>query len=165
MASYLEAYGDAEQHRARVFALVKTSSIVLLCVLIAGLILYGVFKNHSEEQRAKTFLGLLQAHSYPAAYAMWGCTDAHPCPEYPFAKFQEDWGPQSAHANELAAHLGLSQSCGSGVLLRVDYQGSEEPVLLWVERSSGVISFAPWPECPGRHLHFGTWLRSVFGRG
>ncbi len=165
MSSYLEAYGDAEEHRARVFAIVKTSSIVLVCVLIAGLILYGLFKNHSEEQRARTFLGLLQAHNYPAAYAMWGCTDAHPCPEYPFTKFQEDWGPQSTHASESTAHLGLSESCGSGVLLRVDYQGSEEPVSLWVERSSGVISFAPWPECPGRHLHFGAWLRSVFGRG
>jgi hypothetical protein len=165
MSSYLEAYGDAEEHRARVLAIIKTSSIILVCVLIAGLILYGIFKNHSEEQRAKTFLGLLQARNYPAAYAMWGCTDAHPCPEYPFAKFQEDWGPQSAHANESAARLGLSQSCGSGVLLRVDYPGSEEPVSLWVERSSGVISFAPWAECPGRHLHFGTWLRSVFSRG
>ena len=62
--------------------------------LVVGLILYGVFKNHSEEQRAKTFLGLLDAHNYQAAYAMWGCTDSHPCPEYPFAKFQEDWGPE-----------------------------------------------------------------------
>jgi hypothetical protein len=165
MSSYLEAYGANEQHRARVFAIVRTSSIVLVCVLIVGLILYGVFKNHSEEQRAKSFLGLLQAHDYPAAYAMWGCTDAHPCPEYPFPKFQEDWGPQSPHANESTAHLGLSQSCGSGVLLRVDYQGSEEPVSLWVERSNGIISFAPWAECPGRHLHFGAWLRSVFSRG
>jgi hypothetical protein len=165
MSSYLEAYGANEQHRARIFATVKKSSIVLVCVLIAGLVLYGLFKNHSEEQRAKTFLGLLQAHNDSAAYAMWGCTDAHPCPGYPFTKFEEDWGPQSAHANESAAHLGVSQSCGSGVLLRVDYHGSEEPVSLWVERSSGVISFAPWPECPGRHLHFGAWLRSVFGRG
>jgi hypothetical protein len=165
MSSYLEAYGAAEQHRARVLAIVKTSSIVLVCVLVVGIILYGVFKNHSEEQRARTFLGLLQSHNYQAAYAMWGCTDTHPCPEYPFTKFQEDWGPQSTHASESAAHLGVSQSCGSGVLLRVDYQGSEEPVSLWVERSSGVISFAPWPECPGRHLHFGAWLRSVFGRG
>ena len=165
MSSYLEAYGAAEQHRARVLAIVKRSSIILVCVLVVGVILSGVFKNHSEEQRARTFLGLLQAHNSPAAYAMWGCTDAHPCPEYPFTKFQDDWGPQSAHANESTARLGVSQSCGSGVLLRVDYQGTEEPVSLWVERSSGVISFAPWAECPGRHLHFGAWLRSVFGRG
>jgi hypothetical protein len=164
MSSYLEAYGAAEQHRARVLSLVKTSSIVLGCLLVVGLILYGIFKNHSEEQRVKTFVGLLNSRNYQAAYAMWGCTDSHPCPEYPFSKFQEDWGPQSSHANEAAAHIGLSQSCGSGsgVLIRLDYSGAEQPVSLWVDRDNGSLSFAPWPECPGRHLHFGAWLRSVF---
>jgi hypothetical protein len=163
MSSYLEAYGAAEQHRARIIGIIKTSSIVLGCALVAGLILYGVFKNYSEEQRAKTFLGLLTAGNYPAAYAMWGCTDSHPCPQYPFAKFQEDWGPKSAPAHESVARIGLSQSCGSGVLIRLDYAAAQEPVSLWVERDSGTISFAPWPECPGRHLHFGAWLKSVFG--
>ena len=165
MSSYLEAYGAAEQHRARIIGIIKTSSIVLAGALVLGLILYGVFKNYSEEQRAKTFLGLLGTQNYSTAYAMWGCTDSHPCPEYPFAKFQEDWGPKSPHANESVAHIGLSQSCGSGVLIRLDYKSNEEPVSLWVERDSGIVSFAPWPECPGRHLHFGTWLRSVFRGG
>ena len=165
MSSYLEAYGAAEQHRARIIGIIKTSSIVLASALVLGLILYGIFKNHSEEQRAKTFLGLLSSRNYSTAYAMWGCTDSHPCPEYPFAKFQEDWGPKSAHANESVAHIGLSQSCGSGVLIRLDYKSNQEPVSLWVERDSGILGFAPWAECPGRHLHFGTWLRSVFGGG
>ncbi len=163
MSSYLEAYGAAEQHRARIVRIIKISSIVLACALVIGLILYGVFRNYGEERRAKTFLGLLDAHNYQAAYAMWGCTDAHPCPAYPFSKFQEDWGPKSEHADEAAAHIGLSQSCGSGVLIRLDYKAAEEPVSLWVERDGGIISFAPWPECPGRHLHFGAWLKSVFG--
>ncbi len=83
MSSYLEAYGAAEQHRARIIGIIKISSIILAGVLVVGLILYGVFKNHSEEQRAKTFLGLLDAHNYQAAYAMWGCTDSHPCPGLP----------------------------------------------------------------------------------
>jgi hypothetical protein len=164
MSSYLEAYGAAEQHRARVVAIFKTVSIVLAILLVVGLVLYGVFKNHSEEKRAKTFLSLLSDHNYPAAYLMWGCTDSRPCPDYPFTKFQEDWGPKSEHASEAVARIGLSQSCGSGVLIRLDYPRGEEPVSLWVERDSGIISFAPWPECPGRHLHFGAWLRSVFGR-
>jgi hypothetical protein len=163
MSSYLEAYGAAEQHRARIIGIIKISSIILGALLVVGLILYGVFKNHGEEQRAKSFLALLDAHNYQAAYAMWGCTDAHPCPEYTFAKFQEDWGPKSAHPDEAVAHIGLSQSCGSGVLIRLDYRASEEPVSLWVERDSGILSFAPWPECPGRHMHFGAWLKSVFG--
>jgi len=165
MSSYLEAYGAAEQQRARVIGIVKISSIVLASALVVGLILYGVFKNHSEEQRARTFLGLLNSRNYQGAYAMWGCTDAHPCPGYPFAKFQEDWGPQSSHADEAVAHIGLSQSCGTGVVIRVDYKAAEEPVSLWVERDTGTISFAPWPECPGRHLHFAAWLKSVFSGG
>jgi hypothetical protein len=165
MSSYLETYGAAEQHRARILGIIKTCSIVLGCALVVGLILFGVFKNRGQEQRATTFLALLNARNYPAAYAMWGCTDSHPCPGYPFTKFQDDWGPKSEHANESAAHIGLSQSCGSGVVIRLDYPAPEEPVSLWVERDSGALSFAPWPECPGRHLHFGTWLKSVFSGG
>jgi hypothetical protein len=162
MASYLEEYGAAEQHRARIIGIIKTASIVLSGALVVGLILYGVFKNRSEEERAKTFLGLLSAQNYPAAYAMWGCTDLHPCPDYPFTKFQEDWGPKSEHSDAAVAHIGLSQSCGTGVLIRLDYRATQEPVALWVERDTETVSFAPWPECPGRHLHFGAWLKSVF---
>jgi hypothetical protein len=164
MASYLEAYGAAEEQRAARLRLIKNSSIVLGVVLVVGLVVYGIFKNYSEEQRAKTFVSLLQAHDYQGAYRLWGCLDTHPCPDYPFDKFLEDWGPKSAHADQSSAKIGLSQSCGSGVVIRLDYKGSEEPVSLEVERSTKIISFAPWAECPGRHLHIGAWLRSLFNR-
>jgi hypothetical protein len=93
---------------------------------------------------------------------MWGCTEASPCRDYPFNKFLDDWGPKSTHADESSAHIGLSQSCGSGVVIRLDYKNSQQPVPLWVERQTRTISYAPWPECPGRHLHLGSWLRSLF---
>ena len=164
MSSYLEAYGAAEQQRARIIGIVKTSSIILAGVLVVGLILYGVFKNHSEEQRARTFIGLLDSHNYPAAYTMWGCTDSHPCPEYPFTKFQEDWGPKGEYANA-SAHItwNSSQTCGTGVLIPLKFNGAQQPISLWVERDGGVISFAPEVECPGRHWHFMAWLKSIFG--
>jgi hypothetical protein len=162
MASYLEAYGAAEEHRANRIHLIKNASIIVGSVLVVGLIAYGVFKNHSEEQQLKSFVSLLQAHDYQAAYRLWGCSDTHPCPDYPFDKFLEDWGPKSAHANQSSAKIGLSQSCGSGVIIRLEYQGSQEPVSLEVERGTKIISFAPWAECPGRHLHIGAWLRSLF---
>jgi hypothetical protein len=166
MSSYLEAYGAAEQHRARVIGVVKTCSIILAVVLVAGLLFYAILKNHSEERQAKSFLALLAAHNYPSAYTMWGCTETRPCPQYPFAKFLDDWGPKSAHAGQTAAaEIGLSQACGSGVVIRLDYKNPQDSVPLWVERDSGTISFAPWPECPGRHLHFGAWLKSVFSGG
>ena len=96
MSGYLEAYGAAEQQRANRLHLLKNASIILACVVVVGLILYGTFKNYSQEHKAKTFVALLSAHDYKAAYAMWGCTDSHPCTEYPFDKFMEDWGPKSA---------------------------------------------------------------------
>lgn len=164
MASYLETYGAAEEQRAKRIQLIKNVSIVAGSVIVVALIAYGIFKNHSEEQQAKTFVSLLQAHDYPGAYKLWGCSDVHPCQDYPFDKFLEDWGPKSPHANESSAHIGLSQSCGSGVVIRLDYTGTEEPVSLDIERSTKVISFAPWAECPGRHLHIGAWLRSLFNR-
>jgi hypothetical protein len=163
MASYLEAYGAAEEHRAKRVRLIKNSAIVLGSVIVAGLLAYGIFKNHSEEQQAKTFVSLLQAHDYRGAYKLWGCSETSPCKDYSFDKFLEDWGPKSAHADQSSAHIGLSQSCGSGVVIRLDYKGSEEPVSLDIERSTNVVSFAPWAECPGRHLHIGAWLRSLFG--
>jgi hypothetical protein len=166
MSSYLEAYGAAEQHRARVVGMLKNCSIALAAVLVAGLILYGIFRNYAQERQAKKFLGLLGAHNYSVAYTMWGCTETHPCPQYSLQKFLEDWGPKSAHASSpAAASFGLSQSCGSGVVIRLDYKNPQDSVPLWVEHDTGTISFAPWPECPGRHLHFGAWLKSVFGGG
>jgi hypothetical protein len=164
MASYLEAYGAAEEHRAERIHLIKNVAIVAGSVIVVALIAYGIFKNHSEERQAKTFVSLLQTHDYQGAYRLWGCSDTHPCPDYPFDKFLEDWGPKSPHADQSSAKIGLSQSCGSGVVIRLDYQGSEEPVTLDIERSSNIISFAPWAECPGRHLHIGAWLRSLFNR-
>ena len=163
MSSYLEAYGAAEEQRAARIRLLKYISITVAVVLVVGLTLYGIFRNHAEERQARTFVDLLRSHDYRGAYALWGCTDSHPCPDYPFDKFQEDWGPKSGHADESSAKIGSSEACGSGVLIRLDYKGSEESVPLFVERSDEVISFAPWPECPGRHLRIGAWFRSLFG--
>jgi hypothetical protein len=164
MASYLEAYGASEELRARRIRLIKISSVVLVFALIGSVTLYALLKNRSEEEQAKLFVHLLNDHNYSEAYKLWGCSSAQPCPNYPESKFLEDWGPHSPHADESSAEVGLSQSCGSGVIIRLDYPGSEEPVPLWVERASKVISFSPQPECPGRHLHVGAWLRSIFKR-
>jgi len=164
MASYLEAYGAAEEHRAKRIHLIKNASIVAGSVIVIALIAYGIFKNRSEEQQARTFVSRLQAQDYQGAYRLWGCSDTHPCQDYPFDQFLEDWGPKSAHADQSSAKIGLSQSCGSGVVIRLDYKSPEEPVTLDIERSTDVISFAPWAECPGRHLHIGAWLRSLFNR-
>jgi hypothetical protein len=165
MSSYLEAYGAAEEHHAKRIRTVKIVFMSVAALLVLGLILYSALKNRSEENQVKTFLALLQEQDYSGAYRLWGCTDAAPCPNYPMKSFMEDFGPQSPHADESSAHIGLTQACGSGVLLRVDYPHAEA-VPLWVQRKDETIGFAPpgWEECPGRHLHFGAWLHSLFGK-
>jgi len=164
MSGYLEAYGEAEALRARRIRAVKVGSVIFVALLIVGLTVYAFFRNYAEERQADRFIQLLNQHDYTKAYALWGCTESSPCPNYPLAKFMDDWGPQSHYADASRAHISLSQSCGSGVVMQLDYQSSQPPVPIWVERSSKVISFAPWPECPGRHLHLRAWLQSVFKR-
>jgi len=78
MSSYLEAYGAAEEHRSQRVRLVRNVSIGLAAVLVVGLTLFFVFRNHSEEQQVKTFVHLLQARNYSEAYRLWGCTESHP---------------------------------------------------------------------------------------
>ncbi|MGI8744596.1 MAG: hypothetical protein ACR2NN_18880 [Bryobacteraceae bacterium] len=163
MPSYLEVYGSSEEQKARRGTLIKRGILLLILLLIVVGLGYGLFHNYSEERQVKSFLEDLRKQDYQAAYRMWGCTDATPCRDYPLTKFMDDWGPKSAHADLSSAHIGMSQTCGTGVILRVDYKGAE-PVPLWVERSTHVVSFAPWPECPGRHFHPGTFLRSLFHR-
>jgi hypothetical protein len=162
MSSYLEAYGASEEQRVQRLRLVKIGAITLASVLIVGLALYAIFKNYSEERQVKNFVALMRGQDYRGAYGLWGCTEAHPCPAYSFAKFLDDWGPKSPHSDESSAHIALSQSCGTDVVIRLEYSGSEDPVTLSVERATKVVSFAPWEECPGRHLHIGAWLRSLF---
>src|ERR1700684_3747884 len=121
---YLDAYGAAEEKRARTIRLVKGSAIILVAILVVGGLLYAVFENYPEEQRVKSLLSLLQNHRYPEAYQLWGCSETQPCPNYKYDKFLEDWGPKSAHADETSAKIAISQSCGTGVLLRVDYKNA-----------------------------------------
>jgi hypothetical protein len=165
MASYLEHYGATADRKAKKLKLVKRVIFALLVAIAGGLILWWQFKNFSEEQDAKTFLQRLRDRQYQQAYAMFGCTEKQPCPTYSLSKFMEDWGPNSAHADHSNAKIVLSQSCGEGVFLRIDYPRSE-PVTLMVDRKTDVIGFAPsgWIECPGKHWHFWRFVKSLFGK-
>jgi hypothetical protein len=160
MGSYLEAYGAEEAHRAHRARILKWCMIGALAAAIVGLIFYVQFRNYTEESIVNRFLTLLRAHEYADAYRMYGCTEATPCPNYAYPKFLEDWGQQSAFADASQASTGLVQTCGNGVLIQVTYPGKPATALI-VDRATGQISFAPWPECPGKHWHFREWWHSI----
>ena len=63
-----------------------------------------------------------------------------------------------------ACHLGLKGLGHTGVVFDMAYPGADD-FGLWVERQSKVISFAPWPRCPGPHLQVWQFLKSHFGGG
>lgn len=165
MGSFLETYGAEEAQRARRARVVKWSIVGVLAAALLAFILYDEFKDYTQEQIARQFLTLLRSRDYQDAYRMFGCTEATPCPYYAYPKFLEDWGPQSQFGDASKASLGLTQSCGNGVLIQITNPG-RQPTMLIVERGTGQISFAPsdWPECPGRHWHFRQFFHRVFSR-
>jgi len=143
MAGYLDQYGAGEERRGKI---IKTVVIALVLLLVAGGSLFYVFHNYREERQVKEFFSDLSAHDYKAAYALFGCTAAKPCRYYPFEKFMEDWGSSSGRAGFESARITRSRSCGSGVLITVDYGNKQEK--LWVEQKDKSIGFPPVQGCP-----------------
>lgn len=141
MAGYLDHYGAGEERRERIL---KKAVIALAAALVLAGVLLFVFHNVRQEHRVKQFFALLAAHDFKSAYTLWGCTDSKPCEAYPFATFMQDWGPSKGDpARYKITH---SKSCGSGVILNVDFGGEQE--ILWVERGDLSMSFSPFPGCP-----------------
>ncbi len=59
--------------------------------------------------------------------------------------FMQDWGPGRANVSNF--RITRSRSCGSGVILTVDFgKGREEK--LWVQRDDLTIGFSPLQGCP-----------------
>lgn len=141
MAGYLDQYGAGEERRENI---VKKALIAFAAAAVLAAVLFFVFHNFRQEQRVKQFFSLLAAHDYKGAYALWGCTDAKPCPGYSFSTFMQDWGPSAGDPSRYK--ITRSKSCGSGVILNVDF-GSQQQVL-WVERGNLDMSFSPFPGCP-----------------
>ncbi|HTS60956.1 MAG TPA: hypothetical protein VMH28_02970 [Candidatus Acidoferrales bacterium] len=147
MGGYLDYYGASEELRERRAKIVKRTAISLLTLAVVGGILFFVFHNFREERKVKQFYAFLGARDYKAAYALFGCTDATPCKYYGFDQFLRDWGPNSGHDDVSNVRIARSRSCGSGVLLTVDY-GKQQQEKLWVERKDMSIGFPPVQGCP-----------------
>jgi hypothetical protein len=144
MAGYLEQYGAGDERRVKI---IKTLAISIVAIVVVGGALFFVFHNFREESRVKQFYALLNARDFKGAYALFGCTDTTPCRYYGFDQFQRDFGPNSGHDNVSNARISRSRSCGSGVLLTIDF-GQNQQERLWVERHDMSIGFPPVQGCP-----------------
>ena len=143
MAGYLDQYGAGDERRAKI---IKTLVITAVALVVVGVVLFFVFHNYRQERQAKLFFELLERHDYQAGYALWVRTDSDRR-GYPFEAFLRDWGPQGPHPEVAGYQIVKSRSCGSGVILTVDFPKSPQEKL-WVQRDDLSIGFSPLPGCP-----------------
>jgi hypothetical protein len=158
MAGYLAHYGEGQEQREKRIHRLVTAGLIVGGVLGLYLLTFKtpileryirvvqIVKNHAAEKRVALFLDLLGKQDYKAAYALWGCTDAKPCRDYPLQNFMEDWGPKSSQPAGEIFHTTRSRACGSGVILTVNSANREEK--LWVEKDDLTVGFSPYPGCP-----------------
>jgi hypothetical protein len=153
-----DSYGVEDARKER-----RTKMIVLggLLAIALGALGYFTFRTWPQERVMKEFLARLDHKEFQQAYRMWGCTPESPCRYYDPDRFNEDWGPSTVYSHGSAAKIENVDFCDAGVVFQVSYPNAD-PVSLYVERSTNIISFAPWPRCPGRHWEFGRFFKSLF---
>ncbi len=159
MAGYLDNYGAGDDTRSRI---VKKAALYTVIAAVVVLAAFLFFHNRTETNRVREFLSQIRSQNYQQAYQMWGCTPQTPCRDYAFQKFMEDWGPQGRYPDPNATRLTTVDSCGTGVVVTIEYPNAE-PFGLYVDRQKKDIGFAPWPRCPGRHWHFWEFIQRKVG--
>jgi hypothetical protein len=159
MAGYLDQYGVTDARRERLRGRVIIWGVL---VVIAGTLAFFYFRNFTEERAIDRFLTLLKEQKYSDAYRLWETPES--ARFYPPEKFSEDWGPAGGYRNTATLQIREVDSCDTGVVFDMAYPGADD-FGLWVERKSKIISFAPWPRCPGPHLQIWKFIKSKFGGG
>ncbi len=157
MGTFLQDYGAEEERRGRV---IKWIVIACVAVFIVAIAAYFIFHNYPEKQKVKHFLAQLNSHDYQAAYRDWGCTAGHPCPNYDYHRFLDDWGPKVSAPWKIASIDG----CKTFVTVNVQADGAELQSLA-VQRNNDTLSYAPAPECQEPQWHWKQFFQRIFHRG
>ncbi len=159
MGAYLQHYGIEDERRGRTIKRIVLACIAFVVVLIAA---YLFFHNYPEKRVVKNFLSQVNGHDYQAAYRDWGCTTEHPCPNYDYNRFMEDWGPSSKARSPWK--IASIDGCKSFVTVNVQAQGSQLQSLA-VERDNHSLGYAPSPECQERQWRWKQFFQRIFGGG
>jgi hypothetical protein len=158
MGSYLQQYLAEEERRNRIIKLIVLGCLIAIVLAIA---LYFIFHNFAEKQVVKRFLSEVNSHNYAAAYQEWGCTTEHPCPNYDYSRFMEDWGPSKKIASPWK--IASVDGCRTFVTINVQAESAELQSLA-VQRNDHSLGYAPAPECQERKWHWKQFFQRIFGR-
>lgn len=159
MGTYLQHYGAGEEQRNKLILRIVLGCFASLVLVVIG---YFVFKDFPEKRVAKQFLEQVNSHQYQAAYREWGCTEQHPCPNYDFKRFMEDWGPSKSASSQWK--IANVEGCRSFVTVNVQAQGSELESLA-IQRDDHSLGYAPSPECQERKWRWKQFFHRIFGGG
>lgn len=155
MSSYLQQYGAGEEQRNRV---IKWIVICCIAAAIIAFAAYLILHNYPEKRVANHFLADVNGHNYQSAYQDWGCTTEHPCPNYDYTRFMQDWGPSSKVTPPWRVQS--IDGCKAFVTINVQATGSELQSLA-VQRDNHSLSFAPAPECQERQWRWKQFFNRI----
>lgn len=158
MGSYLQQYGAGDERRSRIIKIIVFSCLGIAILAIAA---YLFFHNYPEKQVVKNFLAQVNSRQYDRAYQDWGCTTAHPCPNYDFHRFMEDWGPDQKTSSPWK--IASVDGCRTFVTINVQAEGAQLQSLS-VQRDNHSLSYAPAPECQEKQWHWKQFFQRLFGR-
>lgn len=157
MGSYLQEYGKGDEQRGRIIKRIVLAGIAAIVVAIAA---YLFFHNFAEKQVARNFLANINSRNYQQAYRDWGCGTEHPCKNYDFNRFLEDWGPSKKISPPWK--IASVDGCRSFVTVNVQATGSELQSLA-IERDNHALGFAPAPECQEPQWRWKQFFQRIFG--
>lgn len=157
MGSYLQTYGEGDERRGRIIKWIVVAGIAAVAAAIAA---YLFFHNFAEKQIARHFLADINSRNYQQAYRDWGCNTEHPCKNYDFNRFLEDWGPSKKVSPPWK--IASVDGCRSFVTVNVQATGSELQSLA-IERDNHALGFAPSPECEEPQWRWKQFFQRIFG--
>ncbi len=157
MSTFFQQYGVEDERRSRVIWRIVYTCLALL---IAGVVGYFILHDLAEKQVANRFLQEINNRNFAEAYREWGCTTAHPCPNYDYNRFLGDWGPAKKATSPWK--VASVDSCRSFVTVNVAAQGAELESLS-VQRADKSLGFAPSPECQERQWRWKQFFGRIFG--
>ena len=159
MGSYLQQYGVGDERRSRTIKWIILSCVAAAVIAVAA---YLIFHNYPEKRVANHFLADVNSQNFQAAYRDWGCTADHPCPNYDYHRFMEDWGPSKKVTPPWRVES--VDGCRAFVTVNVQAQGSELQSLA-VARDGHALSFAPAPECQEKQWRWKQFFQRLFHPG
>ena len=159
MGTFLQQYGVEEEHRNRT---IRRIILGLAGALVVGIVAYVALKDYGEKQKANQFINLVNGGKFEDAYREWGCTSTHPCPNYDFKRFLQDWGPGKKAVSPWK--VVSTDSCRQFVTVNVQATGADLQSLS-VQRSDKSLGFAPAPECQEAKWRWKQFFDRIFSGG